>query len=81
MVTLLIVLLLVIWAASMAGPRYYPAYTNRHRRYPLWGGRSNVLLGVLAVIVLLWLFGLLRISNLPSPFANNVRSTHTITVP
>lgn len=68
MITTLIVILLIVWLASLAGPRYYPAYSSRrYRRYPLWGGRSNVLLVVLALFIILWLLGVIRVGGFPSP--------------
>ena len=61
MLTLLIVLLLVLWLVSWSGPRYYPSYASRYSWYPLWGGGSHTLLAVLAIILLLWLLGVVRL--------------------
>jgi hypothetical protein len=80
MLILLLVILLVVWAFSYAGPRYYPSYTTRYGRYPLWGGRSNILLGVLALVVALWLFGFIHVNGLPSPL-NTRRATPVLRVP
>ena len=80
MLTLIVVLLLIVWLASLAGPRYYPAYTARYRRYPLWGGRSNVLLAVLGLLIILWLLGVIKVDGLRSPL--NTRGTNpTIKLP
>ena len=73
MLILLLVILAIIWHFSYAGPRYYPAYTTRYSQYPLWGGRSHVLLIILALLVVLWLLGYIRIGGLPSP----INSRHT----
>ncbi|HKP87026.1 MAG TPA: DUF3309 domain-containing protein [Blastocatellia bacterium] len=61
MLVLLIVILLLAWLFSWGGPRYYPAYATRYSRYPLWGGGSHLLLVVLAILLLLWLLGVIRI--------------------
>lgn len=45
---LLILILALIWIFSWSGPRDYPAYADRYNRYPLWGGRSHILLGDIA---------------------------------
>ena len=74
MLTLLLIILLVVWLFSYAGPRYYPAYTTRYRRYPLWGGRSNILLVILALILALWLLGVIRIGGLRSPLQTRQHS-------
>ena len=57
---LIILILAVIWIFSWGGPRYYPAYADRYSRYPLWGGRSHVLLVILAILFVLWLLGAIR---------------------
>ena len=80
MLILLLIIIAVIWLFSFAGPRYYPAYTTRYRQYPLWGGRSHVLLIILALLVILWLLGYIHIGGLPSPL-NTRHSSHTIRVP
>lgn len=80
MLLLIVVLLLIIWLAGYAGPRYYPAYTTRYRRYPLWGGRSNVLLAVVALLIILWLLGVIKVDGLPSPL-NTGRVNPTIKLP
>jgi hypothetical protein len=80
MLLLLLIILLAVWLFSYAGPRYYPAYTNRYRRYPLWGGRSNILLVILALIIVLWLLGVIRIGGLPSPI-NTRHSPPTLRLP
>jgi hypothetical protein len=80
MLILLLIIILVIWLLSYAGPRYYPTYTTRYRRYPLWGGRSNILLVILALFLVLWLFGVIRISGLRSPL-NTRHSGPTFKVP
>jgi hypothetical protein len=67
MLLLLLVIIAAIWLFSYAGPRYYPAYTTRYSQYPLWGGRSHVLLIILALLVVLWLLGYIRIGGLNSP--------------
>jgi len=43
MLILLLIIIFVVWLLSYSGPRYYPAYTGRYSRYPLWGGRSHIL--------------------------------------
>jgi len=58
---LLILILALIWIFSWSGPRYYPAYADRYNRYPLWGGRSHILLVILAIVLILWLLGVLRL--------------------
>ena len=80
MLILLLIIILVVWLFSYAGPRYYPAYTTRYSRYPLWGGRSNILLAILALIFVLWLLGVIRIGRLPSPIHTR-RSGPTFRVP
>ena len=80
MLILLLIIVLVVWLLSYAGPRYYPAYTNRYSRYPLWGGRSNILLVILALILVLRLLGVIRIGGLPSP-VHTGRSGPTFRVP
>ena len=67
MLILLLIIIFVVWLLSYSGPRYYPAYTTRYSRYPLWGGRSHFLLLILALLVVLWLLGVIRIGGLPSP--------------
>ena len=67
MLLLLLVIIAAIWLFSYAGPRYYPAYTTRYSHYPLWGGRSHVLLIILALLVVLWLLGYIHIGGLNSP--------------
>jgi len=67
MLILLLIIILAIWLFSYSGPRYYPAYTTRYSRYPLWGGRSHVLLVILVLVLALWLFGVIRIGGLRSP--------------
>ncbi|HXU39103.1 MAG TPA: hypothetical protein VN937_22300 [Blastocatellia bacterium] len=57
---LLILILALIWIFSWSGPRYYPAYADRYNRYPLWGGRSHILLVILAIVLILWLLGAIR---------------------
>lgn len=57
---LLLLILLVIWAFSWGGPRYYPSYANRYGWYPLWGGSSHLLLVLLVLLFVLWLLGVLR---------------------
>jgi hypothetical protein len=57
---LLILIPALIWIFSWSGPRYYPVYADRYNRYPLWGGRSHILLVILAIILLLWLLGAVR---------------------
>ncbi|HZS07770.1 MAG TPA: hypothetical protein VFD58_23240 [Blastocatellia bacterium] len=69
MLILLLIIVFAVWLFSWGGPRYYPAYTTRYRRYPLWGGRSNILLAILGVVLLLWLLGYIHIAGLPSPLA------------
>lgn len=58
---LLILILALLWIFSWSGPRYYPAYAARYNRYPLWGGRSHILLVILALVLLLWLLGAIRV--------------------
>jgi len=60
MLLLLLVVLMVIWAFSWSGPRYYPSYSSRYGWYPLWGGSSHILLGIVLLLVLLWLLGVVR---------------------
>jgi hypothetical protein len=67
MLFLLLIIIFFVWLLSYSGPRYYPAYTTRYGRYPLWGGRSHILLVILALLVVLWLLGVIRIGGLPSP--------------
>ena len=57
MLTLLLVVLLLAWLFSWGGPTYYPAYTTRYSSYPLSGNSSHILLGIVAILVLLWLLG------------------------
>jgi hypothetical protein len=80
MLFLLLIIIFVVWLLSYSGPRYYPAYTTRYNRYPLWGGRSHILLVILALIVVLWLLGVFRIGGLPSPLHTG-RSGPTFRVP
>jgi hypothetical protein len=61
MLLLLLIILFVVWLFSWSGPRFYPAYTDRYRAYPLWGGGSHVLLALLLILVLLWLLGVIRL--------------------
>ena len=80
MLLLLLIIILALWLFSYAGPRHYPAYTTRYSRYPLWGGRSNILLVILALLLVLWLLGVIRISGLRSPIHTR-HSGPTIRVP
>jgi hypothetical protein len=80
MLILLLIIILVVWLLSYSGPRYYPAYTTRYSRYPLWGGRSHILLVILGLLIVLWLLGVFRIGGLPSPLHTR-RSGHTFRVP
>ena len=57
MLTLLLVILLLMWFFGYAGPRFYPAYTTRYRRYPYWGNRSHTLLVIVLILVILWALG------------------------
>ena len=57
MLTLLLVILLLMWAFSWGGPRFYPAYSTRYRAYPLWGNRSHTLLIIVLILVILWALG------------------------
>ena len=57
---LLILILALIWIFGWSGPRYYPAYAHRYNRYPLWGGRSHIVLVILLIVLLLWLLGAIR---------------------
>lgn len=61
MLVLLLIILLLLWLFSWSGPRYYPAYADRYRWYPLWGGSSHVLLAMLLILFLLWLLGVVRL--------------------
>jgi len=67
MLFLLLIIIFFVWLLSYSGPRYYPAYTTRYSRYPLWGGRSHILLVIVALLVVLCLLGVIRIGGLPSP--------------
>ena len=58
---LLILILALIWIFSWSGPRYYPAYAHRYNRYPLWGGRSHILLVIFVILLLLWMLGVIRV--------------------
>ena len=60
MLVTLAILFAVLWLFSWGGPRYYPAYATRYRRYPFWGGGSNILLVVLGIALLLWLLGVFK---------------------
>jgi len=80
MLILLLIIIFIVWLLSYSGPRYYPAYTTRYSQYPLWGGRSHILLVILALIIVLWLLGVIRIGGIPSPFQTR-RSGHTFRVP
>ena len=80
MLFLLLIIIFVVWLLSYSGPRYYPAYTTRYSRYPLWGDRSHILLVILALILVLWLLGVTRIGGLPSPLHTG-RSGPTFRVP
>jgi hypothetical protein len=71
MLILIIVLLLLAWFGGYIGPRYYPAYASRYRRYPLWGGRSNILLVVLGILIVLWLLGIIQFGGLHTPFVTH----------
>jgi hypothetical protein len=53
--------LAAVWFFSWGGPRFYPAYADRYRAYPLWGGSSHVLLAILAILLILWLLGVIRL--------------------
>jgi hypothetical protein len=57
---LLLVILLIVWAFSWGGPRYYPSYQSRYGWYPLWGGGSHVLLAIVLLVILLWFLGVVR---------------------
>ena len=61
MLLTILIILAVIWLFSWSGPRYYPAYASRNSWYPLWGGGSHVLLVLLAIVVLLYLLGAVRL--------------------
>ncbi len=61
MLTLLLIVLLLAWAFSWGGPRWYPAYTTRYRHYPYWGNRSHTLLAIVAIIAILVLLGYIRL--------------------
>ena len=61
MLLLLLVVLAAVWFFSWGGPRFYPAYADRYRAYPLWGGGSHVLLAILAILLILWLLGVIRL--------------------
>jgi hypothetical protein len=80
MLILLLIIIFVVWLFSYAGPRYYPAYTTRYSRYPLWGGRSHILVVILALILVLWLLGVFRIGGFPSPLHTR-HSGPTFSVP
>jgi hypothetical protein len=80
MLILLLIIIAIVWLFSYAGPRYYPAYSTRYSRYPLWGGRSHILLVILAVIFALWLLGAIRIGGLRSPL-NTRHSSPTFRAP
>jgi hypothetical protein len=80
MLILSLIIILVVWLLSYSGPRYYPAYTTRYSRYPLWGGRSHILLVILALLIVLWLLGVIRIGGLSSPLHTR-RSGPTFRVP
>jgi hypothetical protein len=80
MLILLLIIIFIVWLLSYSGPRYYPAYTTRYSRYPLWGGRSHILLVILALLIVLWLLGVFRIGGLPSPLHTR-RSSPTFRVP
>ena len=56
----LLVILAIVYLFSWGGPRYYPAYTTRYSRYPLWGGSSHILLVILGILLLLYLLGVVR---------------------
>ena len=60
MLILLLVILAIVYLFSWGGPRYYPAYTTRYSRYPLWGGGSHILLVILGVLLLLYLLVVVR---------------------
>jgi hypothetical protein len=85
MSTLLIVVLIIVFLAFWAGPRYYPAYAKRRgyapRAFPAWSGRSNILLWVVGLLVLMWLFGLIRVGNFHSPFERTITTRPIIRIP
>jgi hypothetical protein len=60
MLITLLVILAIIYLFSWGGPRYYPAYTTRYSRYPLWGGGSHILLVIVGILLLLWFLGVIR---------------------